>query len=646
LTQRTRLKELVLFLLLISPLLPVTAQAEVSSLEVTPTSPSQGEVVTIHISAQPEEEVAIIISFSKTLSVVDGNYEWILDDVHVPSTSNRVTVRAENVVNVKVAVKIYLWITQTVTASEGIASISRSKIPIGTYDIRIRGGALPGASEVTLNVTASTTLKMDSEGTYDYSYNTSNIPLGTFRVEAGSVKKTVNLKEKGSSLPPDQAELIIRDLLVYPQVSTVGSEIRVTTRVINTGEEFEDRMIGFSLDNEPYIEEQVSLEPGESRYLDISISGLEEGWHSLTVMNSSRSFVVIPAQTEDTASKVFGQLRGIPSEIVANILDRISPKDTSNETTQERELEISEAVEVIESAVNLGLAGPFSTLLLNMEKDEGASLLISVDPREGSALLKSMYESDPLGCAVLVEAATDLEITGVVETLDLVETTLLSRVLLEIARLPSTTSTVARLLEEMSSERVMAVVSSWIGDGHLRELGLVLDEASEEMLNTVTGNLEKEDQLLMLPQLRSETFARIDTDLLILPDLSVMEVSVNKIGAMKYRVTVDIRNTGVEDAAFNVTLTVDGARIDTFTIDELRVEEEREVEFEWEPDVAGAFRIEATVDRDNEVFEINELDNGGYLEVVVEGQPYRIEIYLMIGLFILVIAGVLYRKFK
>ncbi len=644
-TQRTRLKELVLFLLLISPLLTVTAQAEVSSLEVTPTSPSQGEVVTIHISAQPEEEVAIIISFSKTLSVVNGNYEWTLEDVHVPSTSNRVSVRAENVENITVAVKVYfLWIAQTVRASEGIASISRSSIPIGTYDILIRGGALPGASEVTLNVTASTTLKMNSEGTYDYSYNTSNIPLGTFTVEAGSVKKTVPLNEKGSPPPPVHAELAIRDLSVYPPVSIVGSEIRVTVMAINTGELLEDSMIGFSLDGEPYFEEQVSLEPGESRYLDFRLTGLEEGWHILTVMDSSRSFAVIPAQTEDTASRVFEQLKGVPSELAADILDSVSPKDASNEIA--RKLGISEAIEVIESAVELGLTSPFSTLMLNMEKDQGATLLISVDPRGGSALLKSMYETAPQRCAALVETATTLEITDVVEILDLVETDLLSRVLLEIARLPSTPSTVTRLLEEMSDERVMAVTRSWIDDGHLRELGLVLDEAPGEMLNTVTGNLEKEDQLLMLPHLLTETFAQIDSGLLILPDLTVLDVSVDRLAAMRYLVTVNIRNTGVEPSGVDVMLTVNGSRTDTFTVDEIRADEGLTVEFHWEPDVVGSFRIGAVVDGDNDVFEINELDNRVYLEVVVERQPFRIGIYLTIGLFIIVIVGVLYRKFK
>ena len=201
-----------------------------------------------------------------------------------------------------------------------------------------------------------------------------------------------------------------------------------------------------------------------------------------------------------------------------------------------------------------------------------------------------------------------------------------------------------RLLEEMSEERIMAVVHDWIIDGHLRELGLVLDGASEEMLNSVTGSLDKEEQLQMLPFLHAETFTQIDPGLLILPDLSVTDVSAKKIGSSNYRVTVDIRNIGVENAAFDVTMTVNDVRIYSITVDELPAEEERKVEFEWEPEVAGTFMIEGAVDKKNEVFEINELDNTGSLEVVVAEQPAKMGIYLAIGGIILVIAGALYRK--
>ena len=644
--RKTLIMQFLIVVLLISTVTLPGTQAEVSSLEVTPASPSQGDVVMIRISAQPEEEVAITISFSKTLSVVDGKYEWFLNDVYVPSTPNRVSVRAENVVETHLSVKIIFWITKSAAATDGIVTLSQSNVPKGTYDLRLHGDAVSNASEVTLDVIASTTVKMDSTGSYDYSYNTSNIPIGLFTVEAGPTKKTVNLTEKGSPPPPTEDEFIIGDLSLYPLVSSVDTQIRVSVMVSNTGERIENRAISFALDGAPFKEEKVSLEAGESTYLDFSLPVLEGGWHILTVETTSRSFVVIPAQTDDTTTRVFETLKGIPSELAAEILDTLYPEDTSNGTEREGDLEISKAVEVIEAAVDLGLTNQFSTLLLNMEKEEGASLLVSLEPGGGSALLESMYLIDPQECAALVEAATSIEIGRVVEMLDLVETDLLSRILLEIARLPSTPSTVALLFQEMSADRVIAIVQTWIKEGYLREIGLVLDKASEETLDSVITNLGKGEQSIVLPHLRSETFARINPSLLVLPDLSVFEVSADALGSMRYRVTVDIRNTGVEDADFDVALTVDGARVDAFTVDELKAGEDLTVEFEWEPDVEGAFRIGAVVDGDNGVFEINELDNTGYLDVVVESRSSGSGLYIALGALALVIAGVLYLKYR
>ena len=243
-------------------------------------------------------------------------------------------------------------------------------------------------------------------------------------------------------------------------------------------------------------------------------------------------------------------------------------------------------------------------------------------------------------------AATSLKITGVIELLDLAKTELLSKVLLEIARLPATPSTVTRLLEEMNSERVIAVVQDWVIDGHIQELGLVLDGASEDMLNMVTGNLDNEDQLKILPSLRSETFAQIDPALLILPDLSVTDVSVKKIGSGIYRVSVTIRNTGVGNAAFDVTMMVDDAKLDLLTVDELLAEEERIVKFEWEPETVGTFRIRALVDAENDVFEIKEDDNTGHFDLVIENPQSMTGVYLVAAVFVLAIGAIAYRKFR
>ena len=80
--------------------------------------------------------------------------------------------------------------------------MSQNDIPEGTYDIWLHGDAVLGASQISLRVKATTTITMGPDGEYTYSYDTDNIPLGTFTVSVGGIKKTVTLKAKGSQPPP------------------------------------------------------------------------------------------------------------------------------------------------------------------------------------------------------------------------------------------------------------------------------------------------------------------------------------------------------------------------------------------------------------------------------------------------------------
>nr|MBC8223179.1 hypothetical protein [Candidatus Bathyarchaeota archaeon] len=60
----------------------------------------------------------------------------------------------------------------------------------------------------------------------------------------------------------------------------------------------------------------------------------------------------------------------------------------------------------------------------------------------------------------------------------------------------------------------------------------------------------------------------------------------------------------------------------------------------------GGYRIGAVVDGDNDVFEINENDNTGYTDVVVENPRSWTGIYLALGALVLVVAAVAYRKYR
>lgn len=135
--------------MLASLLVPVV-DADVIEVEITPLDPVQGDVVNIFIKAEPIEELSVKISHTMEVNVSDEKYEYGIDNFTLPSSVNSITGKAFNVKNLHLSVKMQIWITKSVEAVDGVATISQSNIKKGTYDIRIGGDALEDASRVTL----------------------------------------------------------------------------------------------------------------------------------------------------------------------------------------------------------------------------------------------------------------------------------------------------------------------------------------------------------------------------------------------------------------------------------------------------------------------------------------------------------------
>ncbi len=183
-------------LLLLAFMVP-SASAAVTSLEVTPESPVQGDVLSIKMVASPNESVPVTITFTKVLTVSGGRYELSMSGVNVPQTPNNFIVRAEGVQNLNVAVQIWFWITKSAVASGGVATVSQGGVPPGNYEIRISGDAQAGVSSVTLKITASTTVTTDAEGKYTFNYGTSAIPAGSFVANVGGLTRSGTLSAPG-----------------------------------------------------------------------------------------------------------------------------------------------------------------------------------------------------------------------------------------------------------------------------------------------------------------------------------------------------------------------------------------------------------------------------------------------------------------
>jgi PKD repeat protein len=190
------LRHLLLAALMLTALLP-PASAVVSSVEITPSSPVQGDTLIINLVAAPNESVPITVTFTKSLPVIGGKYDLPLHGVNIPQTPNNFIVRAEGVQNLTVAVVFGIWVSQTGTASGGVATVSRGGVFPGSYEARIHGTAAPGATSVLLKITASTTVTVGADGRYTYSYNTGPIPAGDFTANVGGVTRSMTLAPPG-----------------------------------------------------------------------------------------------------------------------------------------------------------------------------------------------------------------------------------------------------------------------------------------------------------------------------------------------------------------------------------------------------------------------------------------------------------------
>jgi hypothetical protein len=195
---RARHAALILMPLLISLLSPA-ARASVVDLQVIPEDPIKGDTVKVIVRTSSMERVDIGISYEMELPVSGGKYEYRASGVRIPAPPNHFTVRAANVKNLRISIPIRFWIftfwiTRASEASNGIAILSQEGVPAGTYDAIVQGDALDGAPAVELQVSASKTIVTDSNGYYEYSYDTGCIPPGTFTIRADEATKVVTLR--------------------------------------------------------------------------------------------------------------------------------------------------------------------------------------------------------------------------------------------------------------------------------------------------------------------------------------------------------------------------------------------------------------------------------------------------------------------
>lgn len=209
-------KEKLRFLLLIPIFLCLIVSpgaAASSSWELVPENPVVGDTIEIKGTGFEGDTVKVLVTFEKEVQVLDGRYEYLLEDIEIPGFDNSFTVQAIGANDLNVRAKMLLWITKTAEAKDGIATVSQAGVPPGTYKIRIDGKA--SDSKVRLKITASQGVEVDSGGSFSYKYDTKSIPAGNFEVKVEGITRQIDLQPaKGlpSVITPSQDQNLSKEI--------------------------------------------------------------------------------------------------------------------------------------------------------------------------------------------------------------------------------------------------------------------------------------------------------------------------------------------------------------------------------------------------------------------------------------------------
>ncbi|WP_421077853.1 hypothetical protein Mjas_00525 [Methanothermococcus sp. Ax23] len=198
----------ILFLIILG--LFISSAYAVSDIQISPSNPKVGDTLTLTGKANPNEDINCQAWFEVNPIISPPYYGYLMNSVEIPSSPNNFKVVAENVNKVYVSVKMGIWVTKSANAdSNGIAIVSQSNVPVGTYDIKIGGTIKDSSKPVKLKIIASTTIKADENGYFEYSYKTNNIPEGTtVYLNIGGVNKEIII---GGDTPVPPAPPVVND---------------------------------------------------------------------------------------------------------------------------------------------------------------------------------------------------------------------------------------------------------------------------------------------------------------------------------------------------------------------------------------------------------------------------------------------------
>ncbi len=146
----------------------------------------RGSTEKIKVCDEPNASIDIAITCKFKVNSQNGKYSYELEDFPIPIDVNSVIIKSYRVKNLKIKVPIFLFFkySKEVNASNGVAKITINRnISAGKYTIEISGET--NDSEVTIEATAKSEIKLNENGEYAINYDTSKLPIGDLIINAG-----------------------------------------------------------------------------------------------------------------------------------------------------------------------------------------------------------------------------------------------------------------------------------------------------------------------------------------------------------------------------------------------------------------------------------------------------------------------------
>lgn len=217
--------------------------------DLSPANPTPGQEVILTGMAKPMEELIFQSRFTMNLPVRDGEYGYETT-IQVPQKPNSFTVSASNVQDFYAGVKFGIWITKSFHVSGGTIRISQADIPPGRYNLKMFGKALPGSTQVPVNIEAQTQVQADYAGKYELIIDTSGIPAGDYYVTGAGDAKTIRL-EDGTAV----SSSLINDKEINKNGASSEKQVEINREIV----EWYAGQIGFEIKNASLYHEAEDL---------------------------------------------------------------------------------------------------------------------------------------------------------------------------------------------------------------------------------------------------------------------------------------------------------------------------------------------------------------------------------------------------